>query len=390
MLSVFGLRSRQAAALEIDEDDARGEFQDDTEQRPGVGSLRRHGRHAGAVAHGRRLFRHAHRRSASTRRSRTRSQRVERAGRRRFGVADVVFERGLSVQRRRRCARSSTGRSARMSSRPAASAHRLATALSFEIVGDRNPAAANGSSAAGRRRPARLARLVATSSTRAGAWLLDTLAAIPRAVAAGRAAARSQRAQRRAPSCRRGLSLIAGLDARHPAARRRGPLHAEPRLREAGAERLRARPDQRPASAALRSEQAVPGVGGPRARPRRRRVELRLEGYYKRFTDAADRPARIRQPSAWPALARYDFPADLAASIPVDPIITTVPTNDGRGRAYGFDVFVSRHRRAGRCPRCAAGPATPGAGPSARPTGARYPFEYRPPARLRGGRVATA
>jgi hypothetical protein len=26
----------------------------------------------------------------------------------------------------------------------------------------------------------------------------------------------------------------------------------------------------------------------------------------------------------------------------VDPIITSTPTNDGRGRAYGFDVFVSR------------------------------------------------
>ncbi len=27
---------------------------------------------------------------------------------------------------------------------------------------------------------------------------------------------------------------------------------------------------------------------------------------------------------------------------PADPIITSTPTNDGRGRAYGFDVFVSR------------------------------------------------
>ena len=26
----------------------------------------------------------------------------------------------------------------------------------------------------------------------------------------------------------------------------------------------------------------------------------------------------------------------------MDPIITTAPTNDGTGRAYGFDLFASR------------------------------------------------
>ena len=65
------------------------------------------------------------------------------------------------------------------------------------------------------------------------------------------------------------------------------------------------------------------------------------EGYRKRFTDLligrlepeVERLARV---------ARYDFPAALAASVPTDPVITTVPGNDGRGRAYGFDLFVSR------------------------------------------------
>jgi outer membrane receptor protein involved in Fe transport len=28
--------------------------------------------------------------------------------------------------------------------------------------------------------------------------------------------------------------------------------------------------------------------------------------------------------------------------VPTDPVITTLPANEGRGRAYGFDVFVSR------------------------------------------------
>ncbi len=68
---------------------------------------------------------------------------------------------------------------------------------------------------------------------------------------------------------------------------------------------------------------------------------MRVEGYYKHFNDlligrletAAERVARV---------SRYDFPLSLASNIPTDPIITTVPTNDGVGRAYGFDLFVSR------------------------------------------------
>lgn len=36
----------------------------------------------------------------------------------------------------------------------------------------------------------------------------------------------------------------------------------------------------------------------------------------------------------------------LAGEIPADPIITTTPTNDGRGRGYGFDVFASRAQAA--------------------------------------------
>ncbi|MFM8536048.1 MAG: hypothetical protein ACKOEC_21125, partial [Acidimicrobiia bacterium] len=38
----------------------------------------------------------------------------------------------------------------------------------------------------------------------------------------------------------------------------------------------------------------------------------------------------------------YDFPAALAGDVPSDTIITRAPTNDGRGHAYGFDVFASR------------------------------------------------
>jgi hypothetical protein len=68
---------------------------------------------------------------------------------------------------------------------------------------------------------------------------------------------------------------------------------------------------------------------------------LRVEGYYKRFSDLLVGLLEIEE-ARLARVARYDFPADLAWSIPVDPVITTVPANDGRGRAYGFDLFLSR------------------------------------------------
>jgi hypothetical protein len=67
----------------------------------------------------------------------------------------------------------------------------------------------------------------------------------------------------------------------------------------------------------------------------------RVEGYYKSYSDLvvgrleteAERLARI---------ARYDFPEELSSSIPTAPIITTVPSNDSGGRAYGVDFYVAR------------------------------------------------
>ena len=68
---------------------------------------------------------------------------------------------------------------------------------------------------------------------------------------------------------------------------------------------------------------------------------MRVETYYKRLTDLLI--GRIEtEPERLARLAEYNFPASLASSLPVDPIITTVPTNDGRGRAYGVDVLLSR------------------------------------------------
>jgi hypothetical protein len=90
----------------------------------------------------------------------------------------------------------------------------------------------------------------------------------------------------------------------------------------------------------LRSEHAIQASAGLE-RNLGPTVMVRVEGYYKRFDDLlvgrlepdVERRARV---------GRYDFPPALADSVPADPIITTVPVNDGRGRAYGFDLFVSR------------------------------------------------
>jgi len=95
-----------------------------------------------------------------------------------------------------------------------------------------------------------------------------------------------------------------------------------------------------PAAASLRSEQSLQASMGLE-HDIAGTATVRVEGYYKRSSDLligrletdAERQAR---------LAPYDFPPEYASSVPTDPIITTVPTNDGRGRAYGFDLFVTR------------------------------------------------
>ena len=218
-----------------------------------------------------------------------------------------------------------------------AEAHRLSTALRYEIIGDRNPSADNGSSVQG---GAGLPDLLVSSqqSTRVGAWMQDTFPVGPRAsVQAGLRWDRPGTTGENLFSPRASASFRVGASTNLRAAA--GIYTQSP-----GYEKL-AQSDYvldltNPAAGPLRSErsaQASAGIehdlGGG--------VALRLEGYVKRFTDLlagqleseADRLARV---------SRYDFPADLQSSVPVEPIITTIPANDGRGRAYGFDIFVSR------------------------------------------------
>jgi hypothetical protein len=214
--------------------------------------------------------------------------------------------------------------------------HRLNTAVHYEISGERNPTAANGSSVqGGAGLPDRLDS--SRESTRVGAWLADQFHA-------GR------------------LSLEPGL--RLDGSGVNGRVTLSPRL--AGTFRLN--PHTRVRLALGRHTQS-PGyekllqsdyfldlteVGRVRLLSERsdqvllalerdlpRGLTGKLEGYVKgfdrliigRLETEAERQARLLE---------YDFPASLADHLPTEPIITTTPTNDGRGIAYGFDAYLAR------------------------------------------------
>jgi hypothetical protein len=76
-------------------------------------------------------------------------------------------------------------------------------------------------------------------------------------------------------------------------------------------------------------------------------LQARAETYYKGFHDLIagrleteeERLARV---------SRYAFPASLASSVPIAPLITAVPTNDSNGHAYGLDLFLTRPDTAAR------------------------------------------
>jgi outer membrane receptor for ferrienterochelin and colicin len=336
-VTAFGLRSRQSAALEIDEDDARGEFQDDTEN--DLASLRFD------ASIGRRVQSHTVAGYSDTRSTfgidaafQNTSRRSNAPGDDAIGVANVVFERALTVRDVSLRQEVVVALGSHVLD-AGTDVHRLSTRQRFEVVGDRNPVAANGSSVQGGAGLPDLLESEKTSS-RGGAWLQDTWQAAS------------------------GTSVQAGLRADY--AGFTGDVEFSPRLAvthaltpttrlRAAAGRYTQSPGYEKAAQsdyvldftnpavdvdALRSEQAWQGSVGLE-RELAQGVTVKVEGYYKSFRDVligrleptAERRAR---------LARYDFPADLAWSVPTDPLITTVPTNDGRGRAYGFDLFVSR------------------------------------------------
>ena len=215
--------------------------------------------------------------------------------------------------------------------------HQLRTETVLLIEGDRNPSAANGSSVqGGAGLPSDLDSAV--DSTRFGAWLQD----------------RWQAGE--------SLSLEAGLRLDWSGVNRRTTVspRASATLRLGDSTRLRAGGGfytQSPGYEKLiqsdyfvdlsgnygrsllyeRAAHAVVSV----ERDLGAGLSARVEGYWKGLDDLIvgrleteeERLARV---------ARYDFPAELASSVPTDPIITSFPVNGARGNSWGFDVLVQK------------------------------------------------
>ena len=106
-------------------------------------------------------------------------------------------------------------------------------------------------------------------------------------------------------------------------------------------------------------------------------LSLRVEGFYKQFEQLIvgrqETPQELQQ-----RLASYDFPADLAASVPRYPMITAEPVNDGRGRAYGFDVFLARRPTSSKT-RLTGWLAYTYTSANRQAYGITYPFDYEQP-----------
>jgi hypothetical protein len=367
-LSAFALRSRQNAALTIDEDDARGEFQDDTANDL---AWARFDWSLGSRAQSHTVAAYSNTEStfgvdAAFENTARRSNAPGDAG---FGVANVIFERTLDV-RDASVRQELTWSLGNHVVDIGAEAHWLETTLRFQADGDRNPSAANGSSVqGGAGLPDRLS--VISKSTRTGAWIQD-------AWQMGTRAALQAGLRLDHPGSREGVLLSPRVAASlflSPSRRIRTAIGRY--TQSPGYEKL-AQSDYLldlggDAAQSLVSESAIHGsLGIEQDLPGG--VTLRAEGYYKRFDDllvgrletATERVAR---------LAKYDFPSSLAREIPIEPIITTTPTNDGSGRGYGFDVFASRTRVTSDTRLSGWASYTWGRG-DRDAYGRRYPFDY--------------
>lgn len=215
--------------------------------------------------------------------------------------------------------------------------HALTTRMRLAFTGDRNPIAPNGSSVQGGSGLPDLL-LSTPASSRGSAWLQDTWHARTNlTLQAGVRVDRSSITQRTTLSPRATASWVAGHRTTVTAAT--GIYTQSP-----GYEKL-SHSDYmldltHPEADRLSSERAWLTSVAVEQRLSRG-FTLKAEGYLRRLDDLLigrleperERLARV---------SRYDFPSDLRHHIPSAPSITVVPTNGGAGRAHGFDVMVSR------------------------------------------------
>jgi hypothetical protein len=265
------------------------------------------------------------------------SQRTNAPGDQAFGMADVIFDRTIAV-RDLSLRQNVAWRAGQHTVESGLELHRLATRVEFAISGDRNPSEGNGSSVrGGAGLPDQLDSPL--DSTRGGAWLQDRLQATgDLAIEPGLRLDWSDVNRRATLSPRLAASLRLDASTRLRAA---GGLFTQ----SPGYEKLVQSDYLIDLSGGraldLDSERAVHAILGLE-RDLSPGMLLRVEAYWKRFSRLVvggletedERLARV---------ARYDFPAVYADSVPVEPIVTSRATNDGRGRAYGFDVYAARN-----------------------------------------------
>ena len=261
--------------------------------------------------------------------------------------------------------------------------HRLASGVGLFITGDRNETVANPSSVrGGTGLPDTLDSTL--GGTRGGAWIQDRYtrhaAALHRAGPARRLEHRQRRrrplaAASRPPSRSAGrsrLRVAGGLYTQSPGYEK---LILSDYFFDLSPEVVRT----------LRHERAIHLVTGFE-KDLGAETLLRVEGYYKTFDDLivgsleteAARRARVD---------RYDFPADLRASVPDAARITSLPVNGGDGAAHGVDVYLVRSDASARL----AGWLSYAWG-RAEPRHLRLPLSVRvrPPARLQRRRPLPA
>jgi len=253
-----------------------------------------------------------------------------------FGLSDIAFERAVTVRD------ISVRQELNLQVAPThllsagAELHRLETGVRLSITGDRNDTAANGSSVQG---GAGLPDLLDSSlaGTRGAVWIQDTYVPGPDvslepglrldwSTANGRATL-SPRVAASAPlAWGTRLRVAAGLFTQSPGYEKLVQSDYFVDLSDARALGLR---HERATHLVLGIERALASA-----------IMLRVEGYYKWFTDSL--VGRLEtETERLQRVAQYDFPEELQDSVPTAPLITSNPTNDASGLAYGFDAYAA-------------------------------------------------
>jgi hypothetical protein len=248
--------------------------------------------------------------------------------------------------------------------------HRLNTRVGFTMVGSRNESEANGSSLQGGvGLPDQLDS--PRTDTRVGAWLTDRLRLGQRLELEG-----GLRLDRSAINERTELTpRFSATLSLNPVTRLRAAAGVH--TQSPGYEKLLANDyfmdlsssgpldlDNERAVHALLSLERDAGAG----------VLVRCEAYLKRFSSLIS--GRLETPAETAArVAQYDFPAELATSVPNEPFILSYPENGTKGDAYGLDVYISK--RATSPETRLTGWVSYTLGTARREAyGRRYPFDY--------------